>query len=340
MIDRGPAWLVGVADAGRIPLGDKAVDLVIGSPPYTTARAYLEDGRDLGIARDLNTWVAWMLRVTAEALRVSRGAVLWVAAGVTRDRNYWPACEALMADWARYGVGSGEYLDGLELPRRRPAECHAYRPCYWHRSGIPGSGGDQWFRADVEYVMCFKRPGELPWSHNTAMGHPPVCEPGGASSNRRPDGLREGLRRAHEAGRPLRAITRRRIGRDVRESDEFYVPPEIANPGNLLRTTGGHLDDRSAHASEAPFPEAVPEFFIRSLVPPGGLVLDPFSGSGSTLAAAARADRRGIGLDLRPSQARLAMQRLSRPHAPAPRASARNGHAPAPLFDRLKDTPC
>jgi hypothetical protein len=330
MIDRGPAWLVGVADVVRIPLGDKAVDLVIGSPPYTTARAYLEDGRDLGIARDLNTWVAWMLRVTAEALRVSRGAVLWVAAGVTRDRNYWPACEALMADWARYGVGSGEYLDGLELPRRRPAECHAYRPCYWHRYGIPGSGQDQWFRADVEYVMAFKRPGPLPWSDNTAMGHPPVCVGGGPMSNRRADGKR------------VAAVTRRRAGAGVRD-DRSYVEPDLANPGNLLDTGaagGGNLGHPLAHESDAPYPEAVPEFFIRSLAPPGGFVLDPFSGSGSTLAAAHRAGRRGIGLDLRPSQARLAMQRLSRPHAPAPRASARNGHAPAPLFDRLEDTPC
>jgi hypothetical protein len=329
VIDRGPAWLVGVADAARIPLGNASVDLVIGSPPYTTARAYLEDGRDLGIARGLGPWVSWMLHVTAEALRVSRGAVLWVAAGVTRDRNYWPACEALMADWARYGVGSGEYLDGLELPRLRPAECHAYRPCYWHRVGIPGSGGDQWFRADVEYVMAFKRPGPLPWAENTAMGHTPTYQSGGAATHRLPDGSRVSM--CHNKKKPNGTIER-----------QEYIKPEIANPGNLFHTVGGGgaLGHALAFASEAPFPEAVPEFFIRSLAPPGGTVLDPFSGSGSTLAAAHRAGRRGIGLDLRPSQARLAMQRLSRPHAPAPRASARNGSAPAPLFDRLEDTPC
>jgi hypothetical protein len=40
------------ADSARLPLPDASVDLVVGSPPYADARLYLEDGRDLGIARD------------------------------------------------------------------------------------------------------------------------------------------------------------------------------------------------------------------------------------------------------------------------------------------------
>jgi hypothetical protein len=76
------------ADALRLPFSDQAFDLVLGSPPYTNARLYLEDGKDLGIARGCREWVEWMLAVTSEALRVSRGLVLWVCAGVTRDWNY------------------------------------------------------------------------------------------------------------------------------------------------------------------------------------------------------------------------------------------------------------
>jgi DNA modification methylase len=69
-------------------------------------------------------------------------------------------------------------------------------------------------------------------------------------------------------------------------------------------------------------------------------VLDPFGGSMTTLAVATALGRVGIATELNADYVALGRRRLSRPHAPAPRASARNGHAPAPLFDRLEDTPC
>jgi hypothetical protein len=307
MIDRGPAWLVGVADAMRIPLGNASVDLVLGSPPYGPQRTY-----GISAVRDLEAWVAWMLGITAEALRVSRGLVLWVVAGWTTKVKggsglgcYQPGPELLLGEWVRRGG-------------------FAWRPNFWHRSGVPGSGHKAWYRGDVEYVLAFKRPGSLPFADPLVNGKPPAYAHSGPTSNRRKDGLRQ--------NRGADGVTR----------PKAFKHPEIADPGNLFRTQVGrnHMGDHRAHENEAPFPEAVPERFILSHSPPGGLILDPFSGSGSALAAAHRAGRRGIGLDLRPSQARLAMQRLSRPHAPAPRASARNGHAPAPLFDRLEDTPC
>src|SRR5262249_45496462 len=38
-----------------------SLDLVFGSPPYGKARLYLENGEDKGIARDTESWVAWMV---------------------------------------------------------------------------------------------------------------------------------------------------------------------------------------------------------------------------------------------------------------------------------------
>lgn len=313
-------------DAGRLPFRTGSVDLVFGSPPYVDARLYLEDGRDLGIARGCLAWVEWMLAITAEAQRVSRGPVLWVAAGKTKDRNYWPACEGLMWEWWKRG-----------------GDCQLYRPCYWHRVGIPGSGGKDWFRADVEYVMCFKRPGELPWSDNTAMGHAPKWAPGGEMSYRLTDGDRRNQWGRHinstnssrksdgsfqPSHRPSHFVpdtkshTKREPNGDMRE--QTYTPPVLANPGNLIKSTvgGGQMGSALAHENEAPFPEALVEFFVRSLCPPGGVVLDCFSGSGTTAAVAKRHGRRGIGLDLRRSQCELGVRRLfavDRPHAPVER---------------------
>jgi DNA polymerase len=45
--------------------------MVFGSPPYVGARLYLEDGRDLGIARDTDAWVKWMVQVYRACLRAS-----------------------------------------------------------------------------------------------------------------------------------------------------------------------------------------------------------------------------------------------------------------------------
>jgi len=91
--------------------------------------------------------------------------------------------------------------------------------------------------------------------------------------------------------------------------------PKLANPGNCIivkaRVGGGHIGARVAHENEAPYPEKLCEFFIRSFCPPDGLVLDPFCGSGTTLAVAVRHGRRALGCDLRESQIALALKRCS-----------------------------
>jgi hypothetical protein len=296
------------ADAARIPLPDRSVDLVIGSPPYVDARLYLENGRNLGIARACEAWIDWMLGVTAEALRVSRGLVLWVVAGKRADWNYQPAPEGLLYRWWAQG-----------------GECHCLNPSYWHRVGIPGSGSGVWYRADIEYVLAFKRPGK-PYGEPTANGHAPKYAPGGEMSHRITDGTRRnqwggsaksgGSRRAdgsrQTTDRPSSVMTtKRKQAGNIEEQN--YREPALANPGNLIHTNvgGGHLGSNLAHENEAPYPEAVPAWFINSHCPPGGLVLDPFSGSGTTVAAARSLGRRGIGFDLRQSQCKIAGRRLN-----------------------------
>lgn len=65
-----------------------------------------------------------------------------------------------------------------------------------------------------------------------------------------------------------------------------------------------------AHKNEAPFPEQLAEFFIKSFCPPGGTVLDLFSGSGTTAAVAAKLGRNSISVDIRESQRFLWEDRL------------------------------
>jgi hypothetical protein len=285
------SWSVAWADCldflAQLPAD--SVPHVLGSPPYEDARSYLEGGEDPGVARTTEEWVTWMTEVYKAALKCCVGLVAFVVAG--RTKNYaWTASPALlMAALVKEGVT-------LRCP-----------PIY-HRVGIPGSGGPDWLRNDYELIVCATRGGELPWSDNVAMGKPPAYEPGGNPSHRRQDGSRvNAYATAEERGRVGAHRARVQAGRE-------YRPPEIANPGNVIRCNvgGGQMGgDDYASQNEAPFPESLVEFFVKSFCPPGGVVVDPFSGSGTTGAVAVRLGRRFLGCDVRQSQVELSRRRIA-----------------------------
>ena len=132
------------------------------------------------------------------------------------------------------------------------------------------------------------------------MGHTPVYGPGGKLSHRTQDGTR------------VTSQTRRKAsGKRLRDGD--YCMPKVANPGNVIDcgpAGGGNIGHPLAHENEAPFAERVAEWFVRSCCPPGGVVLDPFSGSGTTAAMASRYGRRFIAVDNRASQTELGRRRV------------------------------
>src|SRR5690606_9880463 len=286
----------------EIDLPDDSVDLVLCSPPYEARRSY-------GIGFNLRgeAWVEWAVKGYLECLRVCRGLVVWVVEGETK-RFRWSATPALlMADLHRAGV-----------KLRKP-------PAY-KRVGIPGSGGPDWLRNDYEFCVCATKNGRLPWSDNTACGHPPKWAPGGACSNRLSDGARvnqwgrvgrgggrdvDGTPKSGDRPSHVRVHTKRMP--DGSMQPQSYMPPAIANPGNVIECHGGggHMGSKLAHENEAPFPQSLAEFFVKSFCPPGGVVLDPFSGSGTTAAAAIANGRRAIAFDVRESQVDLTRRRVA-----------------------------
>ena len=223
-------------------------------------------------------YVDWCVPRFLECLRVCRGLVAWVIEGQTRQFRYSATPILLMADLHRRGV-------------------HLRKPPIFARQGIPGSGGPDFLRNDYEFIVCATNGGKLPWSHNTAMGEQCKYKTGGAMSNRTADGRR----RNAKTGKRL-------LGNNGR--------PEITNPGNIVRVKvgGGHMGSPLAHENEAPFPESLVEFFVRSFCPLGGVVLDPFIGSGTTAAVAERLGRKWIGIDIRESQVDLVRKRLEKKH--------------------------
>ena len=275
---------------------DGCVDLVFCSPPY-------EDARTSGIDFNLKgqDWVDWAKVRFMECLRVSKGLVAWVVEGKTKQFRYTATPVLFMADLHRAGV-------------------HLRKPPAFQRVGIPGSGGPDWLRNDYEFIVCATSGGKLPWSDNTAMGGPCKYKPGGAMSYRHTDGQRRNARTGRRLGSKVEkyiATPSEHQRKNGSKGNPGYKPPKKANPGNVLKFNvgKGHMGSKIAHENEAPFPEKLAEFFIRSFCPLGRIVLDPFSGSGTTCAAAEKAKRKWIGIDVRESQVELSNRRIKEARA-------------------------
>lgn len=334
------AWTVEVGDCLEVmrAMPADSVDLVFCSPPYDAARTY-----GIGFDAEGEAWVEWAKPRFRECLRVCGGLVAWVVDGQTRDYCYTCSPFLLMADLHREGV-------------------KFRKPPVFKRVGIPGSGGPDWLRNDWEPVVCASR-GRLPWSDNTACGHPPKWAPGGEMSHRLSDGTRRNQWGASEkstggergvdgqipaevkpkpghrfaskrslrwgdggampAGElngdvvrvPATTEARARLGpRRARAEagEEGFDPPAIANPGNVIECVvgGGVMGDDLAHENEAPFPEKLAEFFVKSFCPPGGMVLDCFGGSGTTGKVAVQNGRRATLIDIRPEMGELIARRI------------------------------
>jgi DNA modification methylase len=107
----------------------------------------------------------------------------------------------------------------------------------------------------------------------------------------------------------------------ARSERYFFEPPRIPATSNRLKgqlkkatdvidvpTINNMASERVGYPTQKPL--ALLELLINACCPPGGLVLDPFCGSGTTLVAARRSGRRCIGIDTNGDAVLLAQRRL------------------------------
>ena len=98
--------------------------------------------------------------------------------------------------------------------------------------------------------------------------------------------------------------TKSGMGRNVSR----WVGKETVYPDNVLHLAG----ECGNKGHSAVFPESLPEWFINLFTLPGECVLDPFMGSGTTVAVACEMQRRGVGIDILPENLKVAEARLAR----------------------------
>lgn len=92
--------------------------------------------------------------------------------------------------------------------------------------------------------------------------------------------------------------------KDVWDDIPFIYAGSVVHPEAILKP------DSKAKAHPAQMPLALPTRAIRFSCPDGGVVLDPFCGSGTTLVAAEKMKRIGIGIEMSPDNCKLIKERV------------------------------
>lgn len=158
---------------------------------------------------------------------------------------------------------------------------------YQRRHTVPGAAWRSRFRVDHEYMPIFLK-GEKPAYFNKQH-------------------LAIPCKKAGKIGRPAQ----RRADGNVKQSSRPTIVAPTKCRGTIWPYSNATVHNQLKRQHPATFSDQIPLDFIRCLCPPNGLVLDPFNGSGTTVVAAKRLQRRFIGIDLSEEYCRLARARLA-----------------------------
>ena len=128
--------------------------------------------------------------------------------------------------------------------------------------------------------------------------------PGGILINNMHESILEFEKPARRPGQKYAHVTAQQK-EDSRLDKDFWLSVKNSDVWLMKPEKSGRNRDHAA-----PFPEELPARLIRAYSFIGETVIDPFLGSGTTLAAAARYGRNGIGYDINPDFCALAEKRL------------------------------
>jgi DNA modification methylase len=275
-------------------LPDGAVDCIVTSPPYYCARTYGVAGQ-YGLEDTPEEYIALLRMVFREAARVlADDGTLWLNLGDT----YGSARESR----SRIGV---------TLEPRRPVPGKKKSLLMIPEQVVIGLCEDGWtLRNKIVWHKTSSMP--EPVDDRLSRRHEPVFLL--VRADRYFFDL-DAIREAPNVGTTY--AERKAAGSPGRHglagsSAKEKVPslashPNGANPGDLWSLAPA----RSAEAHYAVMPTDLALRSIKAGCKPSGTVLDPFSGTGTTGAAARQLGRRYIGIDLNPAYHDLAIKRFA-----------------------------
>jgi DNA modification methylase len=302
-------------------LPDASVHCCVTSPPYWGLRDYGHEGQ-IGLESTPEAYVARIVEVFREVRRVLRDdGTCWLNLGdsyaAARGGTSMPA-ETLAGGVsgrgdivAKRGRESGytphrdpaahglKHKDLVGIPWRVAFALQAdgwwlRQDIIWHKPNpMPESVRDRCTKAH-EYVFLLTK-SERYYYDADAVSEVVVCVRG--PGNKKP------LKGVEEDGEKHR--TRAGLHKAAERWRE-EGPPESRNRRSVWTVTTKPYS--GAHFAVMP-PDLV-EPCIKAGCPEGGIVLDPFAGSGTTLAVAAELGRSAIGCELNPEYIALAQRRI------------------------------
>ena len=314
---------------GLRTLPDASVHCCCTSPPYWGLRDYGHDGQ-IGLEPTPQAYVERMVEVFREVRRVLRDdGTLWLNLGdsyaAARGGTSMPA-ETLAGGVsgrgdivAKRGRESGytphrdpaahglKHKDLVGIPWRVAFALQAdgwwlRQDIIWHKPNpMPESVRDRCTKAH-EYVFLLTKSDR--YYYDAGAVSEPVASVRGPGNKRPLKGVDEdGQKHRTRAGLHLSAERWREHG-----------PPTSRNRRSVWTITTKPYS--GAHFAVMP-PDLVQPCILAGC-PEGGTVLDPFAGSGTTLAVAAELGRNGIGCELNPEYIELANQRIAKSKAKMP----------------------
>jgi DNA modification methylase len=317
-------WGLVEADALMLlaKLPDACVDAIVTDPPYGISfgdeawdgkdihRAVSAEGERLSAAEAFERWTrVW----AAEARRVLKPGGHMVALGAPRTFH------RLTAGIEDAGLEIRDllmwlYAQGLPKSRRLPgglgtALKPAYEPILLARAPFTGTtlrNLDAWgtgaLNIDAARITGAGTPAGF-WPANVMLSHTPACRPEVCEPDC-PISLIDGDRAVRP---PSRLFFCAKTSRREREAGCEQLPQQSVRLYN-----GWHHPPRVvANLHPTVKPLELMRWLVRLTCPPGGLVLDPFAGSGTTGAAAVLENRLFIGVEREPKYVDIACARIT-----------------------------
>ena len=302
-----PVLLLGDAIARLKEMPAGSVQTCVTSPPYWGLRDYGVDDQ-LGLEATPEEYVTNLVSVFREVRRVLRDdGTVWLnlgdsyagsGKGQMKDGNHAPTSGSLQR------TSKGTLTGGL------PVDYKGLKPK--DLVGIPwrvafALQADGWYlRSDI----IWNKPNPMPESilDRPTKSHEYIFL---LAKNKRYYYDADAIK---EASMELGATKIRFGGNKYGDSDDVkhqtksgnrYTDTGTRNVRSVWSITTNPYKD----AHFATFPEELPERCIKAGTKPGDTVLDPFAGSGTTCAVAARLGRASIGIELNPEYLKLAQKR-------------------------------
>ena len=290
-------------------LPDESVNCVVTSPPYWGLRDYGVDGQ-IGLERTPGEYVARMVAVFREVRRVlRRDGVAWVnlgdsyanqgAAPPRRDHSGSKSTGtygtqgyslASSAHWRDTPEGL-KPKDLVGIPWRVAFALQAdgwwlRRDVIWEKPNtMPESAKDR-PTTSHEYIFMLTKAARY-WYDADAVREM-ADQPSRIRADRMGGNKHGGDTTKHSDGSIF-------TGASTRNLRSIWTIPTQPTP----------------EAHFATFPEELPRRCILASCPVGGVVLDPFMGSGTTLKVAVELGRRGLGIELNPTYIEIARRKLT-----------------------------